>query len=210
MAVIPMTEYSHVPDSDLEAGDEAAAPTRPVEKHRSRLIGLVLAFVLGFVLSPALYLLFHVGVRAGNELAGERAAVEGVVKSVFVDRPVPTTSSSAELPEPTRDASNRPFLLHFDHEPGMNDAEPIEPPACPIAVAYTQDPSIADAIVYHSDFYSGPGAESRAQMRAERPWQKLVIWGSESAPNRPSLEKYFNSIQPNGTSEMYDADMTCE
>lgn len=221
MPAIPLTVYTRVPDPDsdaelghLEEGDAATSAGRVSE--RSRLWPLGIAFALGVLLSSTVFVLLNIGVNTGNRLAGVSAAVEGEVKTQTFYRPAPsesptpTSAVTTSIAQPGPNLDPLTFLMHFDSEPAMNEAPAIEPPECPLKIQYTADTSIAEAIVYNADFYSGPGDDSRKKQRAERPWQKLVIWGSESAPNRPSLERYFNSVRANGTSDMYDAAMSCE
>ncbi|KAK4053852.1 hypothetical protein OIV83_001508 [Microbotryomycetes sp. JL201] len=100
------------------------------------------------------------------------------------------------------------FKIHFHGEDSINRREPLDKPACPIRVEYTQDEEHADAVVWNSDAYDGLTIDERRRLNETRPAQKHVIWGAESAPNRGSLERFYHSIDETGHSDLYDADMT--
>ncbi|KAK4058795.1 hypothetical protein OIO90_000241 [Microbotryomycetes sp. JL221] len=119
-------------------------------------------------------------------------------------RPTPSGANSTS----TSTSTSTSFKLHFHGDESLNDRPPINVPSCPITVEYTNDEQQADAVIWNSDSYDGLTLEERQHLRQLRPNQKHVIWGSESAPNRGSLERYYQSIDESGHSELYDADMT--
>ncbi|KAM0792363.1 hypothetical protein ACM66B_005043 [Microbotryomycetes sp. NB124-2] len=144
-------------------------------------------------------------IDAGSELLANStdANVEGTDGSK-TDAATSNASTNATL----TNQPPRAFTIHFHGEDAINRRDPIDQPACPIRVEYTEDEEHADAVVWNSDSYDGLTLDERIELRKTRPEQKHVIWGAESAPNRGSLERFYQSIDKNGHSELYDADMT--
>lgn len=213
MAPIALQDFSYnrVPDpdaSDVEAGPATSSGRDEQRDERARRWHLALAFGLGVLFSAACYGVWHLsGSRAPGAAAGGKAA--GDALDVQTSATSSTSTSSTAAPT-TSSSTDKPFTLHFHGEPSINKHGPISSPGCPIAVEYTEDAAAAQGVVYNSDSYEGLSQEERDRRRIGRPWQKQVIWGSESAPNRAGLERYFQSIKEDGTSDLYDADMTCE
>lgn len=212
MAPIPLSTfvYDRVPDpetSDVEAGAGAATSVgRDKEPQRSRRWQLAAAFGFGVIFSAACYGLWHLTGASSRVAAKE--AVDAAGHAEHSTGSASTPSSSAVESIPSLNSTTKPFLIHFHGEPSINEREPITD--CPLTVEYTKYEATAEGVVFNSDSHEGISQSERDKRREEQPWQKQVIWGSESAPNRASLEKYFRSIKEDGTSDLYDADMTCE
>lgn len=106
---------------------------------------------------------------------------------------------------------NPPVRIHYLEDQEKNSHPPLLPPSnCPIPVVYTKDQDSADIVVVNSDSHKGLEPEEFREWRERKPWQKLAIWGVESAPNREVLEKHFDAVREGRRNETYDYDMTCE
>lgn len=216
MAPIALQDFSYnrVPDpdaSDVEAGPATSSGRDEQREGRARRWHLALAFGLGVLFSAACYGLWHLSGRSGTgAVAGGKAGGASDASEVQGDTTTTSTSTSSAAAPTSTSAADKPLTLHFHGEPSINKHGPISAPDCPITVEYTADEATAEGVVYNSDSYEGINQDERDRRRIGRPWQKQVIWGSESAPNRAGLERYFRSIKGDGTSDLYDADMTCE
>ncbi|GAA5940997.1 uncharacterized protein JCM15063_000613 [Sporobolomyces koalae] len=100
-----------------------------------------------------------------------------------------------------------PVRIHYLEEPTMNDRAALLG-TCPIPVVFTSDESAADIVVYNSDSNRGLNEDELKDRRRDRPWQKQVIWGVESAPNREFLEAHFDKLQQGRRNETYHYEMT--
>ncbi|GEM09598.1 alpha-1,3-fucosyltransferase 10, glycosyltransferase family 10 protein [Rhodotorula toruloides] len=122
-----------------------------------------------------------------------------------------TSSNEAMLVEDdnlTGNITGPAVRLHYRHDDKINQGDPILQPDCPVAVVYTEDESAADVLVLNVDSHAGLEDEELERLRNERPWQKFAAWGVESAPNRPFLERHFNSLREGKRNETYDFEIT--
>ncbi|GAA5971661.1 hypothetical protein JCM3765_006711 [Sporobolomyces pararoseus] len=123
-----------------------------------------------------------------------------------------SSSSSGASSNPESDfdfAANPPVRIHYREEPNLNSRSPLlSASKCPVPVLYETNPDSADIVVFNSDSAKGLGEEEIREWKKAKPWQKLVIWGVESAPNRDNLEKHFDKLQQGKRNETYDYEMT--
>lgn len=125
-----------------------------------------------------------------------------------------SSSSSRASPNPESDfdfATNPPVRIHYREEPNLNSRAPLlSASKCPAPVLYETNQDSADIVVFNSDSAKGLGEDEMREWRNQKPWQKLVIWGVESAPNRDNLEKHFDKLREGKRNETYDYEMTCK
>jgi hypothetical protein len=79
-----------------------------------------------------------------------------------------------------------PFRIHYLGNPSKNDRAPAIDNTCPIQLIFTTDHRAADAVIWNSDDHSSQDFD-RQRLRVELPWQSQVVYGVESAPQRPKL-----------------------
>jgi hypothetical protein len=122
-----------------------------------------------------------------------------------------SSSASSSFDQDFDFTTNPPVRIHYYEEPHLNSRSPLLPPTkCPIPVIYTKDPDSADLVVFNSDSQKSLEPVEILDWRKRKPWQKLVISGVESAPNRDSLEKHFDKLKLGKRNETYDYEMTCK
>ncbi|GAA5868714.1 hypothetical protein JCM1840_004366 [Sporobolomyces johnsonii] len=181
--------------------DEELAWQRPAKRRRAW--GLTIAaFVAGAVAGAALLSVGH------WMLGGSEPVKSDTPEFTFLDETTTTTSAPSSSAHPPFDfLAVAPTRIHYRNEDSLNHREPLLPPACPIPVLYTTDESSADLVVFNSDSHSGLSEEELADRRITRPWQKTVVWGVESAPNRQVLETHLNKLRDGRRNETYDYEM---
>lgn len=183
-------------DRDIEAADApeelGALQHKPSHRQRRSAVDVLLIVLAAGIGALVLFAAVRV-LSLSNELESEVGSS-------------PKEEQVESVPNKTVNA-NGTFLIHFHSQPERNKEQA---PPCPIPIAYTNDEEIANAQIWAADGYQGLFQEDRDELRVTRPNQSQVIWASEAAPNRGSLERYFDSLRYNASFPLYDADMTCK
>lgn len=63
-------------------------------------------------------------------------------------------------------------------------------------------------VVWNSDKHDVIDRNELAEARKQQPWQKHLIWGVESGPNRGQLQAYFDAVREGRREETLDGDLT--
>lgn len=63
-------------------------------------------------------------------------------------------------------------------------------------------------VVWNSDKQDVISGQELINAREDRPWQKHLVWGVESGPNRRVLEEYFDAVRSGHRDQTLDGDMT--
>ncbi|GAA5853414.1 hypothetical protein JCM3766R1_005881 [Sporobolomyces carnicolor] len=138
-------------------------------------------------------------------------------RTLNLDTSRPTTTTTTTTTSPTGSSretydfvAHPPVRIHYREEPELNSRSPLLATSsnCPVSVVYTKDEDSADIVVFNSDSHKGLDDDEMRAWRDAKPWQKLAIWGVESAPNREVLERHFDKLRNGKRNETYDYDMT--
>ncbi|CEQ39727.1 SPOSA6832_01291 [Sporobolomyces salmonicolor] len=183
-------------DSTAGLEEEELAWQRPAKRRRAWGLPLA-AFAAGAIAGAALLSIGHWWWNAAEPVKSDTP------EFTFLDETT-TTSAPSSFPD---FLAVPPVRIHYRNEDGLNHRDPLLPPSCPVPVVYTTDESSADLVVFNSDSHSGLSDEELADRRRTRPWQKSVVWGVESAPNRQVLETHLNKLRDGRRNETYDYEM---
>ncbi|KAL8293150.1 hypothetical protein RQP46_000844 [Phenoliferia psychrophenolica] len=191
---VPLYTYSPLAQEFAGEADPESLPPDPVAPRERRGVGWWLTVLGAFAAGAALSLLVP---HTWSSSTAPRSILSDNTLSSLND----TTPTS-----PERLASEiAPVRLHYVGEPSLNEQEILFD--CPITVIYTKDEVSADAVIYNGDKHDG-GTLDHLEAKRARPWQRRVIWGSESESNRYVLYKHFEALREGRLNETFDYDMT--
>ncbi|GAA5903798.1 uncharacterized protein JCM6883_001989 [Sporobolomyces salmoneus] len=154
--------------------------------------------------------LFVVGAVVGACLLSIASRIFDTNERISSTTPTKSSDSSSSSTDDNFDfIANPPVRIHYREDPELNSRSPLLPPSkCPIPVVYTTDEDSADIVVFNSDSHAVLEADEMREARRTKPWQKLAIWGVESASNREMLERHFDKLREGKRNETYDYEMT--